>query len=183
MNSQGMEALQSHKAWFYIGSILPDCVPSFLVRRHTMEDSFPVLEKEICKLLQHFDPKKGMSAYCCRHMGVITHYVSDYFTFPHNSNFTGGLAEHCSYEEALKHALRSYVKSEEAVRAREKNGSLKTKEDILAFIHKLHEEYLTVQSKVARDCKYIVELCHRVVDALLQFFEAQMPGWQSVPSL
>ena len=30
MNSEGMESIQHHKGAFYIGSILPDCVPSFL---------------------------------------------------------------------------------------------------------------------------------------------------------
>ena len=43
MNSEGMESIQHHKGAFYIGSILPDCVPSFLVRKHTIEESFDVL--------------------------------------------------------------------------------------------------------------------------------------------
>ena len=42
MNNEGMESLKHHKGAFYIGSILPDCIPSFLVRKHTIEDSFDV---------------------------------------------------------------------------------------------------------------------------------------------
>ena len=30
MNNEGMESLKHHKGAFYIGSILPDCIPSFL---------------------------------------------------------------------------------------------------------------------------------------------------------
>ena len=44
MNNEGMESVKHHKGAFYIGSILPDCIPSFLVRKHTIEDSFDVLE-------------------------------------------------------------------------------------------------------------------------------------------
>ena len=98
MNSEGMDALKLHKGSFYIGSVLPDCMPSFLVRRHTIEDSFEVLEKEFQKLVSHFDPKKGINCYFCRHLGMITHYVSDYFTFPHNANYPGNLKDHCIYE-------------------------------------------------------------------------------------
>mgnify|MGYP000748265676 CR=1 FL=1 len=94
----------------HIGSILPDCIPSFLVRKHTIEDSFDVLEKEISRLVSHFDPIRGFDSYFCRHLGVITHYVADYFTFPHNQNFPGNLKDHCIYEEELKKELRSYVR-------------------------------------------------------------------------
>ena len=65
MNSEGMDALKLHKGSFYMGSVLPDCMPSFLVRRHTIEDSFEVLEKEFQKLVSHFDPKKGINCYFC----------------------------------------------------------------------------------------------------------------------
>lgn len=169
LHSQGMEVLQSHKSWFYIGNVLPDCVPSFIVRRHSYEDSFLIFEKELNKLVTHFHKKKEWNSYCSRHLGVICHYLSDYFTFPHNVNYPGGLAEHCSYEEDLKHALRSYVHSEKAQKNRNHNIQFHSMEQIIDFVQQMHEEYMKVQSAVWRDCEYIVELCHQVVDALLQF--------------
>lgn len=42
--------------------------------------------------------------------GEITHYVADYFTFPHNKIYPGGFKEHCAYEEHLKHELRAFFK-------------------------------------------------------------------------
>lgn len=73
MNSEGMESIKHHKGAFYIGSVLPDCVPSFLVRKHTIEDSFDVLEKEIYKLVSHYNTEKSMDGYFYIHLGVITH--------------------------------------------------------------------------------------------------------------
>ena len=101
MNSEGMELIGSHKGSFYIGSILPDCVPSFFVRKHTFEDSFDILKKELGKLVSHFDVRKGADCYFCRHLGVIVHYIADYFTFPHNVNYPGKLKDHCVYEESI----------------------------------------------------------------------------------
>jgi len=172
MNSEGMEMLGSHKGSFYIGSILPDCVPSFLVRKHTFENSFDFLKKEFSKLVSHFDVKKGADCYFCRHLGVIIHYVADYFTFPHNANYPGKLKDHCVYEEELKHEMRSYVHSPEAIRKR-LGETVHSSEAILAFIQRMHDIYTRMQSAVRRDCEYIVELCHTVVDAVLLLFEEQ----------
>lgn len=171
MNSNGMEYLQQHKKSFYIGSILPDCTPSFLTRRHSIDETLDILKKEIDKITIHYDFDKGLSTYYCRHLGIITHYVADYFTFPHNKVFPGNLKDHCTYEEDLKHAIRSYVKSDEAKRIREKNGIFRTSDDIIAFIKAAHNEYLSLIKAVKLDCEYIVELCHKVVDAILQLFE------------
>ncbi len=170
MNSEGMSSIRGHKGSFYISSILPDCVPSFLVRKHTFEDSFRILEKEFGKLISHFDPETGIDCYFCRHLGVIMHYISDYFTFPHNANYPGKFKDHCKYEEELKKRLRSYVHSPQAIRSR-LGETVHTPHEILVFIERMHDIYMKAQSAVKRDCEYIVELCHTVVDALLLFIE------------
>ncbi|MFW5668982.1 MAG: zinc dependent phospholipase C family protein, partial [Acetivibrio ethanolgignens] len=175
MNSNGMEYLQKHKKSFYLGSILPDCTPSFITRRHSIDETLDILRKEIDKITINYNFEKGLSSYYCRHLGVITHYVADYFTFPHNKIFSGTLKEHCIYEEDLKHAIRNYVKSEEAKRVREKNDIFRTTDEIIAFIKVSHEKYLNTIKETQYDCIYIVELCHRVVDALLQLFELNLP--------
>lgn len=172
MNSEGMEILGNHKGSFYIGSILPDCVPSFLVRKHTFDDSFDFLKKEFGKLVSHFDAAKGADCYFCRHLGVIVHYIADYFTFPHNANYPGKLKDHCAYEEELKHEIRSYVHSPEAIRKRLAD-TVYSPSAILTFVQNMHEIYIRMQSVVKRDCEYIVELCHTVVDAILLLFEEQ----------
>ncbi|MFW5670706.1 MAG: zinc dependent phospholipase C family protein, partial [Acetivibrio ethanolgignens] len=167
--------LQKHKKSFYLGSILPDCTPSFITRRHSIDETLDILRKEIDKITINYNFEKGLSSYYCRHLGVITHYVADYFTFPHNKIFSGTLKEHCIYEEDLKHAIRNYVKSEEAKRVREKNDIFRTTDEIIAFIKVSHEKYLNTIKETQYDCIYIVELCHRVVDALLQLFELNLP--------
>lgn len=166
-----MEYLNDYKKSFYIGSILPDCIPSFITRRHCIEDTLNILEKEITKITEGYDIEKGLSRYFCRHLGVITHYVADYFTFPHNSIYPGNIKDHCKYEEDLKHAIRQYVKTDEAKKIREKNGLFKDTNEIIAFIKEMHEQYLKLIIQIKLDCMYIVELCHKVVDAILQLFE------------
>lgn len=181
MVSMKTEALTNHKKAFYVGSILPDCVPSFITRRHCIEDTFELLKEEIIKITDNYDMNRGITGYYCRHLGVITHYVADYCTFPHNHIFEGTLMEHCSYENDLKFAFRAYVKSDEAKRVREKNGTFRTVDEICQYIKETHEEYLKAIKIVKMDCLYIVELCHKVVDAILQIFELSFAHNALVP--
>lgn len=174
VNSIGMEKLQDHKKAFYIGSILPDCVPSFITRRHCIDDTFDILKKEIEKLTEDYSTEKGVNMYYCRHLGVITHYIADYFTLPHNKTFLGSIKDHCTYEKELKFALKEYVSSDEAQRTREEVPTCYTVEAICEFIEKMHKKYLMAVQAVSVDCQYIVELCHTVVDAILKFIEHEI---------
>lgn len=171
LRSMNFEGLFQHKKAFYYGSILPDCVPSFITRRHSIDETFDILRDEIIKITDNYEMEKGITRYYTRHLGVVTHYIADYFTFPHNRIYEGSMKEHCVYENELKFALREYVRSEDAIIERAKNTLLKTVDEILNFIKEMHEEYLKLASKVKVDCKYIVEMCHKVVDAILQIFE------------
>lgn len=174
MKSNGMECLSEHKMSLYIGSLLPDCIPSFITRRHTIDETFNILRKEIGKLVENYDSTDRITGYFCRHLGIVTHYVSDYFTYPHNSIYPGNIKEHCSYENNLKKQFRQYVKTDVAQNTRQQNGTFKTVDDICKFIKEMHKEYLEAIKGVEQDCLYIVNLCHRVVDAVLQIIELQI---------
>ncbi len=171
MNNMNVQDLSEHKKAFYIGSILPDLTPSFLTKRHTIEETFEILIDEIKKITVDYDINRGINSYYARHLGVITHYLSDYCTFPHNSSFDGTLSEHVYYEKELKLSLRSYVESEASRRERTTSKKLHTTEDFIHFILKTHKEYLKAVSCVKADIHFIIELCYRVVDAILMFFE------------
>ncbi|MCR5792025.1 MAG: zinc dependent phospholipase C family protein [Lachnospiraceae bacterium] len=165
--------IANYRKSFYLGSILPDCTPSFLTRRHTIDETMDILESEIGKITERYNPEKGMNRYNCRHLGIVTHYIADYFTFPHNDIFEGNIKQHCSYEKELKFAIRKYVRCKEASEnVREQNGTFESVKEIVDFVHAKHKEYVeTVQHKVSSDCRYIVELCFSVVDAIFQLLE------------
>jgi hypothetical protein len=171
MNNMNVPDLSDHRKAFYIGSILPDLKPSFLTRKHTIDDTFEILIDEIKKVTVEYDINKGISSYYARHLGVITHYLSDYCTFPHNDIFDGGLSEHCSYEKELKFSLKEYVQSDAAKRNRAQIQKFHSVEEISNFIQKTHKEYLKAIKNIKADIHFIIELCYKVVDSILMFFE------------
>lgn len=171
LHSDGMEILLAHKKAFYWGNLLPDCVPSFLTRRHSIDETFPHLQKELQLLVEDYNYNKGITGYFCRHLGIVLHYVADYFTFPHNSFYPGNMREHCKYEKEMKFCMRAYVKSDEAKRRRNAASACNTVDEICQYIKDMHRQYAKEDHNVQLDCEYIALLCHRIADFILSVFE------------
>lgn len=167
VRSLSNEELTRHKKSFYLGNILPDCKPSFVTTRHEFFGTFDMVKETISRLTLESDPSFIFSSAYYRNLGEVTHYLADYFTFPHNITYTGNIREHCAYEEQLKISLREYIKSGEAERNIEKAQHFNTLDDLFEFIKKTHSEYLKFKRSIEEDCKYIVSLCHRVVAGIL----------------
>jgi hypothetical protein len=169
VNNMQVQDLNNHRKAFYIGSILPDLLPSFITKRHTIEATFEDLILEIKKITVDYDMNKGINGYYARHLGVITHYLSDYCTFPHNSIFEGSIKEHVYYEKDLKFELREYVNRDDV--QRERSQVFHTFDEIIHYICMAHKEYLKAIKEVQVDVQHIIDLCYKVVDAIVRFFE------------
>ncbi|MHB8127519.1 MAG: zinc dependent phospholipase C family protein [Mobilitalea sp.] len=174
MNNMRVQDLNEHKKSFYIGSILPDLKLSFLTKKHNIDETFDTLIDEIKKITVEYDINKGINGYYARHLGVITHYLSDYCTYPHNSIFEGSITKHVYYEKELKFSLKEYFEREDVRREREPIKKFQTIDEITQFILKTHKEYLKVLKNVKGDIHFIIDLCYKVVDAILMFFEMTM---------
>ncbi len=169
VDSLDEQTLPTHNKAFYLGSILPDCKPSFLTTKHEMQGTFFQVEAEI-KRLSNGEGFKNLSAYF-RDLGQVIHYVADYFTFPHNSNYSGTLRDHCTYEKKLKLSLKKYIQSGEAARNSRRARNFCSPEAICEFIKRAHEAYMDRNANVEKDCHMIVALCHQVVEGIIRLFQ------------
>ena len=171
IDSMQNEELLKYSKSFLFGSILPDCIPSFITRRHTIEDTFDILKNELIEIIDNYDWSQGITRGFCRRLGVIIHYIADYFTFPHNKVFTGSMKEHITYEFSLMDTLKSYLKSGEADKFLTSDNVFYSVDNICEFIKETHEKYLEVVEKISTDCRYIVGMTAQVVMAVLHIFE------------
>ena len=69
---------------------------------HKFDITFDDIERKISKFIANYDKDKGMNMRRCAGLGVIIHYIADYFTFPHNDHYPGNVKDHCYYERDLK---------------------------------------------------------------------------------
>ena len=111
-----------HPLAFRFGSLEPDLVPSFITTKHRIDLTFHKLEKKINKVIDEYDKNKGMTIGLSKDLGVITHYIADYFTFPHNIEYPGtansyaymsGKARYKDYDEEKAKLLEEKYSSRE----------------------------------------------------------------------
>ncbi len=162
------EKLQQHRKAFYLGSILPDCRPSFLTERHEFYGTFDKVSDNIRGLLDpvHIEAQEGMAFW--RHLGEIIHYIADYFTFPHNRFYMGSIRQHCAYEKEMRDYLRDYITSGRAALQKVGEKMFDNADALLEYIRKTHEEYTGSFHTIEDDVRYIVRLCQQVICAVVR---------------
>ena len=141
-----------HPLAFRFGSLEPDLVPTFITTKHRIDLTFHKLEKKINKVIDEYDKNKGMTIGLSKDLGIITHYIADYFTFPHNIEYPGTMTEHIHYEAQLKVDFREFVQKMKEKHAHFQEVNMQSADEICTFIRKCHEEYLHAVKSVENDC-------------------------------
>jgi len=157
----------SHRLSFFIGSIWPDCTPSFLTKRHCIDDTFEILLKKMDRFIQKYKKEKDMGIASTWRMGIVLHYIADYFTYPHNSHYPGGFKDHCIYEEELKHRMYKFVADMKSSLPRYDVPVFADTNQISAYIKNRHASYMKLNASVDYDCGYSVRTCMAVMASLL----------------
>lgn len=165
------EELKKHRLSFYIGSILPDCKPSFVYKKHEINGTFPDVKKMVDKLI--FGRGNGKLVRKRRYymkLGQVTHYVADYFTYPHNKIYPGTLKDHCSYEEQLKRSLKTYIMNRN-MQAKEKvQADFRDAEALYAYILERHKQYLGKKINIEADIHNIIATNRMLVEGVADLF-------------
>lgn len=156
----GEENIIKHRYTFYIGSIVPDCIPSFIVRRHNMEQTFDIFVKHMEKFADKLDKKNKIGFSQSIRIGMIMHYIADYFTLPHNSHYEGGFREHCVYEGQQLRFMRSFVdRLRQGQLSIELPEALPDIKQVAEYIKAKHQEYVSEHQGVKEDCQFSLEAC------------------------
>lgn len=95
-----------NKTAFRTGSILPDFSPYHKHIKHYRDKSFTFVEKSIDNLGE----SKNIDDLSLR-LGIISHYLADYFCYPHFNNMTftsKDILGHIKYEKELNTYIRTF---------------------------------------------------------------------------
>lgn len=179
IDSLQLEPLTNHRMAFRVGNVLPDCKPSFLTTRHSYNETMDATKEKMIQFLSEYNTIEGMSARVCIRLGEIIHYIADYFTFPHNTHYTGNMKDHCVYESDLKHQLRAFADSEAAKDIRARIKRFDSLEELISFIQKIHRWYMSKQRNIYDDCRFAVYVCTTVVATLFHIIQKRYEIWHT----
>ncbi len=165
------EGIKSHRKAFCIGSILPDCKPSFLTTKHAFNETFDMVQKRIENFIEYSAGQNKYTMKGARDLGQIIHYTADYFTFPHNKHYEGNLKDHCVYEKKLLLALKEYLANYDITKHTEYEIYFESLEDLADFIKARHKEYISRVRNVEDDCRFIVMVNYQITRGIMQLLE------------
>lgn len=142
------------------GSIAPDIHIRMLVMSHRKEGSFNYLLRLIKKLINKQIPssKNGMRRYSYR-LGVVTHFIADYFCRAHNERRYKNPMRHYFYERRLALYLR-----ERNLRSKNITWDNWTKKGTFEqFIEDNLANYHNEPKSLAKDSNYALDVAVKTV--------------------
>jgi len=156
---------------FIWGNILPDYVPSFLLRPHFTKNNPSHIQRTI-RLLTSNDclrnPKRTS-----RMLGILCHFYCDSLCFAHNDAFTGGVSEHMKYEKRLHEYFMENLKQTSAFRFIIQPVPSVRASFIYRQYKRVHESYRLSRPTFANDILYSMMACIEAISLVDQFSAEQ----------
>lgn len=153
---------------FLYGSIKPDMVSKYKLKKHYREESYDAILEKINSLTHvHWDDIASNKGFCgfSQDLGVICHFICDFFCVPHNERweFKHSMKSHLSYEKSLNIKARYYTFNNNIKLKINPNISI---EDFLKtiYISYMRDKSLDTYSK---DLQYSYLICYLIVSAIL----------------
>jgi hypothetical protein len=83
--------LHVNEKLFLLGNFYPDLIHSYLWCKHEYQHSREYIGKKIEQL-------KKQPLFFSFHLGILTHYICDYFCYPHSGVYDKNVFHHIMYE-------------------------------------------------------------------------------------
>ncbi len=153
--------IEQHRKALYFGSVLPDWNLKMAAESHTFDTTWEKVKNRIRKIEGETAAGSFREREIWTQIGVVLHYVADYFTFPHNTCFKGNLTGHCLYEARLRYLFGAYLRTTDADTAFAEQKNLADQfcslQELFSCIEQLHTEYMkAARHSELNDCRWIL---------------------------
>lgn len=162
--------IKLNKTQLIYGSIKPDIYSGFPKLKHFKPQSFSVICNDISALSssQTEDNRRAIIK-LSQQIGVVTHYVSDYFCVPHNDRATyqHHIINHIQYETQLH---RIYKESDLKKRkvATDQWLDFSNVEKVMNYLDELHDAYSSRSESLLNDFNSSLQASRAVATMIVQ---------------
>lgn len=147
--------IELNKKSLIYGSIKPDIAPRLLLLDHFKPQSFSFIMHEALELSKHsLVSNNEFLKLFSRQIGVVTHFISDFFCVPHNDRLTyeNNFINHVVYETNLHKEFKNFDGHIEIDRGHFNvdNFSVNTIQNVVDY---LHNQYQSVGESLINDVR------------------------------
>ncbi len=163
-NTEKTLGIKLNKSSLMYGSVKPDIAPNLLKLSHFKPQSLTLICREIKDLTEHaYVDERRYIKYISQKIGIINHFISDFFCVPHNDRKTykNNFMEHMVYEKMLHKKIKTFNKESITPKASLDLLNLSTIE-IEDIIEGYHLEYSKNNESILNDIKHSVTVSSMV---------------------
>ncbi|KAB3529219.1 zinc dependent phospholipase C family protein [Alkaliphilus serpentinus] len=136
--------IELNKKSLIYGSIKPDIAPRLLLLDHFKPQSFSFIMHEALELSKHsLVSNSEFLKLFSRQIGVVTHFIADFFCVPHNDRLTyeNNFFSHMRYETNLHMQFRDFEEklNIEKSHFNVDNFSVSTIQNVVDFLHNQYQ--------------------------------------------
>lgn len=153
LQESALQGRPLHRLAFLFGSIRPDILGSFIIKKHTPARRYANVLFQIEKSFRDAESGKKYTFVSSIRLGVICHFLADFFCYPHNEGFKDGSVIHYRYEAELYRHIRDAVCAPDHAPIADSAAAAST-------VAQLHGQYVSgIGENLSRDAFYIVTVC------------------------
>lgn len=156
---------------FIWGCVLPDVLLKYRISGHTIKENFKDINEIMKTVLLNFSENKIDDVSI--KLGIMTHYLCDFFTYPHNENFKRNLIIHELYEQIQHIKFSKELEKIWSDLNNETNYYIYNMEDVLNYISNLHSIYINNNSNMERDLLYALICIRVVINSIINLIKVQ----------
>ncbi len=138
------QGIEFDRKAFYFGNLKPDLKGEYLSKRHYPSLMFDEVMEKLRTFIETFRMEARNGAKLSEALGEICHYITDFFTFPHNDTiYEHGLLAHYIYEKRMAFGIKERVQEQSAAAFAEgSSGRMPlTTDGLIRAISSRHDQY------------------------------------------
>jgi len=155
---------------FIYGNVLPDLNLKCRMTMHSKKEDWNRVLKIIDEIAYN---KEKVNEDISIKLGMLSHYLCDFFTFPHNEAFGKNIIHHELYEQAQRILWWGKLSEVWSECAEEIKVELKSTNDIIIYIEDMHSIYIRNIGDKKRDIFFSNILIRVVSRSILKIRETQ----------
>jgi hypothetical protein len=145
---------------FVLGNMLPDYLPELILAPHfTLKCQREIHIFADALAGQPVAAGEQLPPEYALRLGILCHYLTDYFTYAHTPEFRMGLKEHGVYEQRLNDYFREHYTAEESVLPAFSFARGESARDVVKEIYRLKRDYRAEDCTLERDIRHAFSAC------------------------
>lgn len=173
------------KTSFVRGNYLPDFSVGLITQPHYLKYRLGFVLHEMTALCARRDAPEAAGRDYSLRLGVLCHYIADFFCFAHSEDFTQNMALHVDYEQRLHRYLMRHRRALEAARFMPEGRSRADAAALGSRMLAYHTDYRRAARSPGNDLVFTLQVCVELIVALFpadSTDESELTGLRSLVS-